>query len=99
MRLSTFEIAAIRSCADRFFGEQAKVRLFGSRVDDALAGGDIDLYIEPESRERATLKHELAFREALTAAIGEQRIDVVVRAPGQPERAIDRIALQTGVSL
>jgi len=64
-----------------------------------LAGGDIDLYIEVESPELATLKRELEFRQALQEVIGEQRVDVLVRAPGHAVRAIDRIAMQTGVSL
>ncbi len=99
MRLTPFEIAAIRSCAHQYFGERARVRLFGSRVDDSLAGGDIDLYVETEAPELATLKRELAFRQRLKDIIGEQRIDVLIRAPGNAVRAIDRIAMKTGISL
>jgi predicted nucleotidyltransferase len=99
MRLTPVEAAAIRQYAHRFFGESATIRLFGSRVDDALTGGDIDLYIEAEAPELATLKRELAFKQALQDAIGEQRIDVLVRPPGHAARAIDRIALSTGVPL
>ncbi len=99
MRLTPVETAAIRQHAHRFFGENATIRLFGSRVDDTLSGGDIDLYIEAEAPELATLKHEIAFKLALQDVIGEQRIDVLVRPPGYTARAIDRIALATGVAL
>ncbi len=47
MRLSNFEINTIKSSAIDIFGHDSKIRLFGSRVDDTLKGGDIDLYIQP----------------------------------------------------
>jgi len=49
MRLSVKEINTIKSCAKAFFGAHARVLLFGSRVDDQKRGGDIDLYIIPET--------------------------------------------------
>lgn len=99
MRLTPFERSAIRQCAQTSFGTSAKVRLFGSRVDDSLVGGDIDLYIETATPELATLKRELAFSRALKDVIGEQKIDVLVRAPGHVARPIDQIALRSGVTL
>lgn len=97
MRLTQKEIEAIKACARKHFGQGAIVRLFGSRTDDRLRGGDIDLHIEAETAEQATLAHELEFREELQAAIGEQRIDVIVREPHYEARAIDRVVNQTAV--
>jgi predicted nucleotidyltransferase len=103
MRLTTTEIAAITTCAKRFFGENVSVRLFGSRADESAAGGDaggdIDLHIEAETAELATLRNQLAFSAELKTLVGEQRIDVVVRPPGYDPQPIDRIALETGVTL
>ncbi len=99
MRLTTNEIEAIKACAKRFFGENALVRLFGSRIDDSAAGGDIDLHIEAETAELATLRNELAFSAELKEMVGEQRIDVVVRPPDYDPQPIDCIALETGVPL
>jgi predicted nucleotidyltransferase len=99
MRLTTNEIEAIKTCARRFFGENALVRVFGSRVDDRAAGGDIDLHIEASIAELATLRNELAFSDELKKVVGEQRIDVVVRPPTYDPQPIDRIALETGVPL
>ena len=43
MRLSIEQIQAIRYAASTTFGDDTQVWLFGSRVDDAKKGGDIDL--------------------------------------------------------
>ena len=47
MRLSPAQIATIRAAAATHFGSGTAVWLFGSRLDDAARGGDVDLYIEP----------------------------------------------------
>lgn len=44
MRLSVSQIEATEQETAHFFGE---VWLFGSRVNDAEKGGDIDLYVRP----------------------------------------------------
>jgi predicted nucleotidyltransferase len=99
MRLTPTEIEEIRACAKRHFGERAIVRLFGSRTDDGRSGGDIDLHIEAESAEHASLANELEFSKDLKDRIGEQRVDVIVRAPHYTPRAIDEIAVRTGMML
>jgi predicted nucleotidyltransferase len=99
MRLTPFETDAIQRCARRHFGECCVVRLFGSRADDARRGGDIDLHIEAETIDKATLARELAFRKELKDIIGEQQVDVLVRAPDHTPRAIDQIAVETGIRL
>jgi predicted nucleotidyltransferase len=99
VRLTKNEIEAINACARRFFGEHSVVRVFGSRTDDTAAGGDIDLHIEATSADLATLKNQLAFSAELKEMVGEQRIDVIVRPPAYDPQPIDRIALETGVTL
>lgn len=96
MRLTREEIEAIHDCAKRRFGEGCVIRLFGSRADDRRRGGDIDLHIVAQSAGMATLANELAFLQELKNRIGEQKIDVIVRAPGYAPRAIDLIAVQGG---
>ena len=49
MRLSTDQIFAIRQAATVAFGQGTSVWLFGSRVDDAKKGGDIDLLVCPQA--------------------------------------------------
>lgn len=53
----------------------AVVYLFGSRVDDAAKGGDIDLLVLSR---RIDLMAKLAILGRLHRALGEQRIDLAV---------------------
>jgi len=50
MRLSAAQIEAIKQETAHFFGAQAEVWLFGSRVDDTQRGGDVDLYVKSGMR-------------------------------------------------
>jgi len=46
MRLTDQQALAIRQVACELAGPQARVRLFGSQLDDAGRGGDVDLLLE-----------------------------------------------------
>lgn len=98
MRLTAAEIAAIKQSAAEIFGPGASVRLFGSRVDDARRGGDIDLLLEVDPA-LATFRNECAFRRLLEDRIGEQKIDIVLHRRGCPLAPIAEIARETGVAL
>jgi predicted nucleotidyltransferase len=96
VRLSDYEILAIKETAKEVFGERTKVFLFGSRVDPTKRGGDIDLYIIPEERNNL-LDRELRFKSKLQLKIGERKIDVILSQ--DPKRDIEKVALETGVEL
>ncbi|MFI3120574.1 MAG: nucleotidyltransferase domain-containing protein [Methylococcaceae bacterium] len=96
MRLTMFEITSIRRNAENIFGHAVKVYLFGSRVDDTKKGGDIDLYVVPEHKDNV-LEKKIKFLNALTGALGEQKIDVVIAK--DPSRAIEKQAIATGIEL
>jgi predicted nucleotidyltransferase len=46
MRLTPSQADLIKTTAQQLLGEQVRVTLFGSRVDDAQKGGDVDLLVE-----------------------------------------------------
>ena len=100
MRLTDSQRQTIRAAVGAIFGDRAHLRLFGSRTDDSLSGGDIDLHIQvaglnPGER----LDRELKLRARLLRALGDRRIDVIIQDPSEPLRAIDHQALKTGIEL
>lgn len=95
MRLKSVEVDAIVQSARDVFGTGVSVALFGSRVDDAQKGGDIDLYIRTAINN--DYSHRIQFLVALEQRIGEQKIDVVMAVDST--RAIEQQALKNGVWL
>jgi len=101
MRLSQQQCNVIRTAAQRAFGEQVKVWLFGSRVNDTLRGGDIDLLIETEQTNISEISRaEIGFQVELQTVLGEQKIDVLLDYPNRQSRPpIFSIARAQGVRL
>lgn len=96
MRLSDQERRIIRNAAEEIFGPDARVMLFGSRVDDARRGGDIDLFVEtPDTAD--ILAKKMRFAVQLQMRLGEQKIDIVVAT--DPSRLIEQEARRTGVAI
>jgi len=96
MRLSETEATIIRQAVAEFFGSDASVRLFGSRVDDAGRGGDVDLYVEPGGRDDLYRRRIRCL--ARLAARLPYPVDLVVADEGN-QRPIDRVAVAMGVEL
>jgi len=96
MRLSLFEISTIQHNAQNIFGNEVKVYLFGSRVDDNKKGGDIDLYLVPENTDNLYEK-KIKFLSALDMTLGEQKIDVVIAK--DKTRPIEKEAIEKGIEL
>ena len=95
MRLTSIEIEAIKHSFSKVFGA-GEIYLFGSRVDDAQKGGDIDLYFDPVNKNDLYQK-KIKFLVNVELAIGEQQIDVVFAE--DPERHIEQEARSKGVKL
>lgn len=98
VRLTSGELEAIKRTSRRIFGDSAVVRLFGSRVDPARQGGDIDLHIEVDD-DVESWRAKANFEQDLFSLIDEQRVDVVIHCRNSPMRAIDVIAHERGVVL
>lgn len=98
MRLTPEYITAIKAAAHGAFGPTAVVRLFGSRVDDTLKGGDIDLHVEIDTIENEW-RQRGAFEDHLFTMIDPQKVDVVLSVRGGTPRGFERIAYRDGIVL
>jgi hypothetical protein len=79
--------------------DNARVRLFGSRFDDARKGGDADLLFEAgRPVERATSTAG-TLEARLIRALGGRKADVNLVPPNVPERTIHCDARAEGVLL
>ena len=74
MRLSEDEVKVLKQSLSRL-SSNAKLYLFGSRVDDSKKGGDIDLLIVAKD---FTKKHLRKLRIDFFKHFGEQKMDIVV---------------------
>lgn len=100
MRLTEAQVAIIKQTVFDFFGPEASVTLFGSRVDDAARGGDIDLLIElPTLPDNPTSSCAHFVARLQLSAIGDQRIDVVLKQRQGPTLPVHEIAKSTGILL
>lgn len=99
MRLTTDQIQSIRKIVGDTAGAAATVRVFGSRLRDDAAGGDLDLLVElPSAAEHpAALSARLATR--ISRTMHGRRVDVLVLAPNLRRLPIHDIALREGQSL
>ena len=95
-RLQEAQLQAIKTLAMLFF-DSDRVWLFGSRANTELKGGDIDLYIQTEHKERL-LESKLAFLREFQKRFGEQKVDLLVDN-GTRCKAIYDIARKEGVLL
>ena len=96
MRLSPEQIRLIVACVRQQFGADAGVKLFGSRLDDGVRGGDVDLLVECASL--PTLMQRARATMALEAALNLP-VDIVATQRGTPGSAFARIARSRAQSL
>ena len=76
MRLTEQQRKIIREAGMRHFG--IVPHLFGSRLNDAALGGDIDLFIPGDWPAQEAVTRRLRFCADLRRCLGDQKIDVVV---------------------
>lgn len=99
MRLAPSTQETIRSLTREVFGPQARVRVFGSRVDDEARGGDIDLLVELASPDSERNRKALTLTARLQQQLGDQPFDVLVLDPTTEPQPIHQQARRTGVEL
>jgi predicted nucleotidyltransferase len=95
MRLSKKEIETIKQVFLEVF-KSGEIYLFGSRLDDTKRGGDIDLFVKTNHKDKI-LDKKISFLSLLKQKIGDQKIDVVISK--DTSRTIEQEALCKGVKL
>ena len=96
MRLTDYQIQAIRQLAHQVAGTQSRVRVFGSRLDDTAHGGDIDLMLElsvPVDNP-ALMAAQMAAK--VSRAMHGRKVDVLLSAPNLMHLPIHDIAFKEG---
>lgn len=93
MRLTNEEQSAIRDTI-RQSDAEAQIYLFGTRVDDASHGGDIDLLVLSKS---VNLMTKLDILAQLHQKLGERKIDIAIYP--DTTRPFPRMVMQEGVRL
>jgi hypothetical protein len=96
MRLTENQIGLIRQLARQVAGSQCVVRVFGSRLDDAAQGGDLDLMLElPESVDNpALMAAQMSAR--VSRAMHGRKVDVLLSAPNLMRLPIHDMAFKEG---
>ncbi len=99
MRLNEKTRQIIKSEVLNQLGPDAVIRLFGSRVDDAQRGGDIDLLIEAKQPMEGRIQLECRLAARLFIRLGGRKVDVLIRDPTMPLRPIHQQAIVQGIIL
>ena len=93
MRLKQSEINIIKNIVQQV-DKSAKVYLYGSRVNDKLKGGDIDLMVFSE---KISFMEQLKIKAEMHHQLGEQKIDLLITEDlGKP---FVQLVLETAVLL
>ncbi|QFY88709.1 nucleotidyltransferase domain-containing protein [Magnetovirga frankeli] len=94
MRISQEQAEAITQSISYHLGRNARIWLFGSRLDDRKKGGDLDLYVEASPH---ALNDEIRCKIALEEAL-DIPVDLIVRSFGETT-PIGAIAKREGLPL
>ena len=76
MRLNQNKIEYLKKLSLEIFNS-TDIYLFGSRADDSLRGGDIDIYIQTTKKENI-LQSKIVFLREFEKEFGEQKVDLII---------------------
>lgn len=93
MRLINFEKNIIKESI-LLFDNEAKIYLFGSRIDDAKKGGDIDILVISNKINYSNL---IKIKAKIFNSIEEQKLDIVIANKNNMHDPFINIALKSGV--
>jgi len=103
MRVTADQLRIVKNLSRKYFGEDAKLWLFGSRVDDKKKGGDYDFLIETSLTnpdEIISRKIDMIAQLQSSEPFEDEKIDIIVkRQHSSFEMPIYSVAKHEGVQL
>lgn len=96
MRLSENQARAITRIAHEIAGEQARVRVFGSRLNDDARGGDLDLLLELTEPVDNPALLAARFSARVSRLMQGRSVDVLLAGPNLRRLPIHDIAFREG---
>jgi predicted nucleotidyltransferase len=96
MRLTERQIEAIREIAQRVAGKGSRVRVFGSRLDDAARGGDLDIMLELQEPTDNPALVAARMSALVSRAMHGRKVDVLLSAPNLRRLPIHDVAVREG---
>lgn len=99
MRLTDQQVKVIKESVASVISSHARVWLFGSRTDDTLRGGDIDLLVEVDGDIPNRIERLCRLEAMLIRHLGDRKLDVLLKDIKTPLAPIHKIAMRTGIQL
>ena len=99
MRVDSRQQQIIKQLAAELAGKDAKVFVFGSRLDDAQRGGDLDLLVEVPDKVDNPAWLIALLSAKLSRVLGGRRVDVILSAPNLKTLPIHKLAKTNGIQL
>lgn len=96
MRLTNVQIQLIRQLALQIAGGRVSVRVFGSRLDDAAHGGDLDLMLELTEPVANPALMAAQMSAQVSRAMHGRKVDVLLSAPNLKRLPIHEVACKEG---
>ncbi|MBF0290322.1 MAG: nucleotidyltransferase domain-containing protein [SAR324 cluster bacterium] len=95
MRISNVQKEFLKQCMQKI-DTDARMFLFGSRIDEHQRGGDIDLLLFSKKMKRTDL---WKIRQPFCEKFGEQKIDIVLSSPDAERSAFVQHILFQAIEL
>ena len=99
MRLTKNQVQFIRDTAQRVLGAKARVSVFGSVALNDRTGCDVDLFFETDNLLVNRAKTICRLYGELLLALGDRKIDVILKDASPPPAPVFEIAKLTGILL
>jgi predicted nucleotidyltransferase len=99
MRLTDEQRSVIKALTEEFLGPGARVRLFGSRVDDSARGGDIDLLVEVPGSLDSPVMVAARLAARIERALEGRKVDVLLVDPNTALQPVHHSARHHGIVL